>query len=285
MTTITHEDKQYILGSLVNENASHSIYRCEDEAGRQLLAQFGDRYVVKNAWILQKLATRAVEIEHVFQKLMHNEENAENTAQSLNYNLGFPELIKSIALEATKDTKWISVNILGFRGVDDIELMIPLVKFQKSGIRVDLRTSAWIMGKLLKIISFAHDFRIEIGRINGNNILIHPDKHYVVVFDWSYATIHDTTLKHLTISEEIKAAAKLVIKVLGTDLEKVVEHNTDYLYINFLKSLANDGESSAKRAHKKFYDIVDLLCENPDSVWEKGFYNFTTHNIGVENGT
>ena len=130
------------------------------------------------------------------------------------------------------------------------------------------------MGKLLKIISFAHDNNYTIGNISGNNVLIEPDKHYVIVFNWSMAEFHHDKVPASDQRREIQAAANLAIKLLGDALDKTCD--ADLPYVHYLRSLVMDGEYSAREAHRTFYEIVDALCEIPDSSMVAGFHEFTT---------
>ena len=254
---------EYVVGKMVAVNSRYSLYSCNDAAGRELLLQapISDNYAVsRNAFILDMLASRSLEVEE------------EYSNGDLNYDLGFPELCDSFMVKEKQ------VNVLGFRGnVASVGSIVPVVKIWKDNLRVDLRTSAWMIGKLLKLLVFAHEnseHLIQIGNISGNNVLIEPDQHYVIVFDWSGAVIHNAW-KGIIVRDEIKSAAQLVVKTIG-DLDHACVNDEDKVYINYLRLLAMDGESSASKAHKAFYDIVDSLCENDRSVWERGFYKFTT---------
>lgn len=267
---ITGKNGNYDVWDVVAENAVYRVRRCTDSHSRELLFQ-----IVIDANQNNKLALNALALSRL--KAASNEiekEYAESGSEgSLNYDLGFPELYDSFILTAQGSRQ---ANVLGFRGVETVGSIIPLVRIIKSPARIDLRTSAWIMGKLLKIIAFAHGHRFEIGKISGNNVLIEPDKHYVVIFDWSGSTLHEHSVPPSVRRNEIKLAAQSVIKVLGGDLDSVCENDADLPYTRYLQSLATSGESDADRAHKTFYGIVDSLCEDPLSVWERGFYEFTT---------
>lgn len=268
---IEGNNDSYTVGDLVAENSRYRVRKCTNSDGRELLLQVavddshnGD--VAKNAFLLSQLKSVADATQKRY-------EESERTG-SLSYDLGFPELCDNFVLESQGGRQ---VNILGFRYVDEVSSVIPLVKFWKSSLRVDLRTSAWIMGKLLKVVSFAHDNRMEVSRISGNNVLIEPDKHYTLVFDWSNVVIHEEAVPASVRRREIQASAQTVIKALGGDLDRARANDADLPYTNHLQLLSTTGESDATEAHRAFYEIVDSLCEDPESVWEKGFHEFTTH--------
>lgn len=267
---ITGKTGEYEIGDMVARNPRYRLYNCTDGSGRELLFQVAadpkrNGEVSRNAWVLSRLEKQAAEIEQEYAEVVGK--------GNLNYELGFPEVLDSFLAQAKQ------VNILGFRNVPSVKTIIPVVKIWKDSLRVDLRTSAWMMGKLLKLLVFAHDNRLQLGesKVSGNNVLIEPDQHYVLLFDWSQATIHEEEVPAKIRRGEIKAAAEVIIKALGDDLERAQENEADKVLTNYLRSLATSGESSAKKAHETFYGIVDSLTENPDSVWRRGFYKFTTY--------
>jgi len=259
---------------MVAKNSRYRLYNCTDEDGRELLFQVAadsshNGEISRNAWVLSRLAKRSDEIEAEYAAT----QTGADWVVPLNYKLGFPEVHDSFITQTKQ------VNILGFRNVPSVKSMIPVIKIWKDSLRVDLRTSAWMAGKLLKLLVFTHDHRFQVGdgQISGNNLLIEPDEHYILIFDWSKAVIHDGQVSAKVKRGEIKAAAQVIIEALGDDLERAQENEHDVTYTNYLRSLAVSGESDASKAHETFYRIIDDLCENPDSVWEKGFYKFTTY--------
>ena len=260
----------YEVGDIIADNKEIRTRRCTGAEDRELLCQIAvdsskNAGLARNALMLTQLAEASNRVEAEYA--------SQGGTVPLNYNIAFPELIDSFVLLEQGARQ---INILGFRHVSELHRLIPLVKLWKQGLRVDLRTSAWIMGKLLKTIAFAHNNSVEVSDISGNNVLIEPDQHYVFVFNWASAITHDGEVPSTVIREEIKRAAKVVIRALGDDLEVACPNEVDLPYVNYLYHLATSGESNAFRAHKTFYEVVDALCENPDSEWERGFYKFTT---------
>lgn len=256
----------YEIGAIVASNDQHKLRLCANSENQECLLQIAtDRttndVVARNAWFLKRLSEEASQIE-------------EKSEKPINYALAFPNLIESMTLSAEQGERL--VNILRFNNVESIGSLIPLVKIWKDSLRVDLRTSAWIMGKLLKVISFAHDCRIEVKEINGNNILIDPDQHYVIVFDWSRSVFHEDAIPASIVRDEIKKAAILVIKAIGGDLKAACETAADLPYIRFLELLSMHGANDARIAHQQFYEVVDSLCSHPESTWKTGhFHKFT----------
>jgi hypothetical protein len=189
----------------------------------------------------------------------------------LNYYLGFPELVDSFICN---DQGGRRVNIFAFRSVKSVNNMIPLIFItHKYRLRIDLRTSGWIMGKALKIIDFAHSNGIAINATAGNNILIERDNHYVVIFDWTDAQMYPGEIPIEVRTNDISQAAKAVITVLGGDWKKGrIPNNGEKAFVqytNFLLRLARGSESNAQRAHANFYEIIDAF-------WKRELYPFTT---------
>lgn len=261
----------YRVGKKVAETSEYRLYLCmQEEPERQCLLQIAaatdhNGGLDRAAYILGELERRSGELETEYEQVKTKPEDM------LNYGLGFPELVDSFICQEQGGRR---INILAFRGVEDVSNMVPLSNVTvKDQLRVDLRTSAWIMGKLLKLLVFAHGEKISVGLMTGNNILIEPNQHYVLIFDWSAAQTHSETVPAETRSQEISQAAQAVITVLGGDLEtgdfpddgdEAFSQYTDHLL-----RLARGGENQATRAHEKFYELID-------SLWQRKYHPFTT---------
>ena len=254
----------YDLQSLVAKNNRFELFQCTNKTGEEFLYQVptetGDEHVDKNVFFLDRINALSNDVEKLAETI-------------LNYNLGFPSVVDSFV----EDQK--SSYVLKFNGVDRVSDVIPIIKLCKEGFKVDLRTSAWILGKLLKTISFAHANGIEICNISANNVLIYPNMHYVIVFDWSNAEL--TKITSVIAKREIKKAASVVIKAVGGDLKAARVCDADESYINYIETLAEYGEKCAIKAHTDFYNIVNELCSVPNSVWKSGFHEFNAQKIGV----
>jgi len=262
---------RYEVGEQVGEADEYRLYLCTQESEtRQRLLQVATTVqyngeLDRAAYFLRDLTERAERVERAY------DEVKTDPRAVLNYQLGFPELIDSFRCDAQGE-RWI--NVLAFRCVDEVSSMVPLINItQKDRKRVDLRTSAWIMGKLLKLLVFVHSESVTVGKIRDGNIVIEPDKHYVLVFDWSGAQSHREPITREERQREVTLAARAVVAVLGGDVEEgfipdVADEQREYS--NYLLRLVQGGESDAQRAHLRFYEIVDQL-------WEREKYPFTTY--------
>ena len=260
----------YQVSKKVAETGNYRLYLCTQGGGeRQCLMQITTTVehngeLQRAAYILKELQRRADELEEEYAHVKTDPKVI------LNYKLGFPELVDSFICEEQGRRQ---INILAFRNVDDVSKVVPLINItERDRLRVDLRTSAWIMGKLLKLLAFAHSEGISIRLMTGGNILIEPDQHYVLIFDWSEARTYSERIPTAEQRQEISQAAQTVITVLGGSLETGVSPDDDeeafVRYTEHLLRLARGSECNAQRAHEEFYKLIDLL-------WERKYYPFT----------
>jgi hypothetical protein len=271
---LEHGSKQYHVGDLdtdlVAETASHRLYLCSQNGGRPQnllqvatdLAHNGE--LDRASYILEILLHHAEELESEYARVKTDPKDM------LNYQLCFPDLADSFVPADQGDRR---VNILGFRGVDDVRSMVPLYNIvHRDKRRVDLRTSVWIAGKLLKTLVFAHDASISVGDISLGNVLIQPDQHYVVVFDWANARQHTDGISQDVVRDEIRSAATTIIEILGGMDEHSVPDDDGEQYERYnahLAALASNGARTVEEAHRMFYTLADDL-------WPREFYPFTT---------
>ena len=267
----------YEVGVAVAETADYRLYLCR-KAGvdRGFLLQVanevaGNGKLDRAAFILNELAQKAEAVEAEYAKVKDSEKSF------INYNLGFPEVVDSFVCPEQGGRR---INILAFRYVDDVTKMVPIANItDKDHLRVDLKTSAWMMGKLLKMLTFIHNEGITIGQLSGNNVLVELEHHYVVLFDWSEAKMHTGEIPDELLKAEIAAAAQSVIVVLGGNLETGEIPNdgdVDFApYTEYLLRLSRGEENKAKQAHQRFYELITT-----ELGW-KGFHPFTTRGLGI----
>lgn len=266
---IENDSCLYRVGRQVAENSAYRLYLCQKEGEeRQCLLQIAmevehNGALQRAAFILGELARRAGELEEEYATVK------QDPKVFLNYELGFPELVDSFPCHEQGGRQ---INILAFRNVEDVSRMVPLVNIsEKDRVRVDVKTSVWIAGKVLKMYDFATSEGFSVN-LSGNNILIEPDEHYVAIFDWTEAEIHSETVPAEVRRKQIAQAARAVITILGGDIKSGIfpgDEEGASQYTDYLLRLARGGESNTQRAHARFYEIVDLL-------WERKFHPFTT---------
>ena len=272
MIEIRNDSHLYQVGKQVAETGTYRLYLCRDKAGRQCLLQIAvavgnNGGLQRTAYVLKELERRADELEKEYARVKTDPK------AMLNYEFGFPELVDSFV---SQEQGARHINILAFRNVEDVSSMVPLTNITaKDRLRVDERTSAWIMGKLLKLLAFAFSEGFSVDP-TGNNVLIEPKLHYVLIFDWSTAQVFPEAVARETQSLQISKAAQAVVVVLGGDLETgTFPDNTNKAYTDFVLKLARGGMGNAREAHKEFYTLVDAL-------WERKYHPFTTEPLKNE---
>lgn len=278
MTKIANGPNHYRAIKEVAKTRRYHLYLCvQEETGRQCLLQIAttaenNGELQRAAYILGELARHADKLEEEYKKVKTDPNVL------LNYQLGFPELVDSFICHEQSGRQ---INILAFRNVEDASDMVPIANITaKDHLRIDLRTSAWIMGKALKLAGFAHAQGFSIGLATGTNILIDGERHYVVIFDFTQAQIFEKEVPEEIRRQEISEAARAVITVLDGEAETglfpediVTEENMEY--IRYLLKLARGNVGDAREAHKTFYEIVDR-------TWKREFYPFTAKPLEVE---
>ncbi len=269
---VKHGDRQFEAGRLVADNGRYRQYLCVEigaDKEKECLLQIatatnGNGQLDRAAYFLQELERRAREVEKEFKKVRTDPK------VMLNYGLGFPKLVDSFVCQEQGGRR---INILAFRRVDQVGQMIPLSSVIKSNLMIDRRTSVWILGKLLKLLTFSHSEGIAVGRLDADNILLQPNQHYVVLFDWSEGSQYPEKVPAEIACQEITQAAISVMAALYYDPESGKfpddPDDPDDRYVKHLMTLAKGQEHRADQAHQEFYKLVD-------TIWERRFYPFTT---------
>jgi hypothetical protein len=269
---ISPESKtKYVVNERIAETEKFTAYSCIQEGannnGYILKIAKEARYnsiLDREAYILNLLFNESQKQEEAFQKANPK------TELKMNYHFTFPKLIETF-ISKEQDSRRILILDLGHVATKLSDLT-PLINLErKEGVRVDQRSSAWIMGKTLKALVFAHSTGIIVNDLSRNNILIQKGEHLVTLFDWSSAKITDSI--KIEESEEIARLARTIIRALGGDLKSGrIPEDTGSLqeYNNLIKKFAIGKGGSAKKAHKEFYNLVNKL-------WPREYYAFTTH--------
>lgn len=277
MNEIVNGPNHYGVIKEVARSEYYHLYLCvQEDTKRECLLQIAsvaehNGKIQRAAYILTELARHADKLEAEYEKIRADPKIL------LNYKFGFPELVDSFIYQEQGGRQ---INILAFRNVDDVADMVPLINItDKDKLRIDLRTSAWIMGKILKLLDFIYSQGISIDFTSGDNILINVDKHYVVFFDWTKASWSEMLeIDPVKVQRnEIAQAAQAVVIALGGNVETgFFPEDGNKEYINYLLKLARgDTITDAKTAHKNFYEIVNR-------IWKREFHPFTVKPLGLD---
>jgi hypothetical protein len=269
---ISPESKtNYVVEGGVAKTETFTAYSCapkETDSNCYILKIATDKkyntILDREAYILNLLFIESQKQEEAFQK-----ENP-GTKERMNYNLTFPKLVETFISEDQNSRR---IIVLDFTHVTKrLSDLTPLINLErKESVRVDQRSSVWILGKTLKALVFAHSAGITVNNLSRNNVLINKKEHLVILFDWSSAEVTaDIASKE---AEEIAQLANTVIRTLGWNLKTgliLTDVDSHSEYNELIKKFALGKSGSAKNAHKEFYDLADKL-------WPREYYAFTTH--------
>lgn len=259
----------YRVGKRLGSTDRYNLYLCQPEKAdtphilKVAAKRTANGILDREAFLLRDMReqAQALEVEYA----------AKGGTIPLNYQLCFPNLVETFI---GNDQEGRRISIINFNSVPNLQTMVPIGRIRTSDhVRVDPKTSAWMMGKLLKALVFAHDQRISVGFISGENILIERKEHYVTIFDWTKAKRYTGQVPKKVAAKEISQAAIEVIRALGGDPATGVlpEHEqlADDRYAVFLQRLARGAFSDAGAAHTEFYALIREL-------WPREYYPFTT---------
>jgi hypothetical protein len=267
------EDYPITENGLIGETEQFRLYECELPGGEVGILKISvsateNGVLDREAYILQVLQEEA--------DLAEKDYGRKNPGKVLNYRICFPNLVESFI---APDQGGRRVNILKFTHVGDaLWRLAPITHLaSRDYVRVDPRTSAWMLGKMLKLLVFTHSLGLENGQVTGENFLVERDQHYVALFDWSKATNHqDSGVPSKVASEEISRVATEVILALGGNPETgelpADEQLVDDRYARHIHNLAKGNVSDAYEAHTEFYKLIRAL-------WPREFWPFTSYKL------
>lgn len=187
----------------------------------------------------------------------------------LHYDRLFPARVESFeAAELGKRR----VNALTFTDVTSVAALLPLANvLQKDRLVLDLKTGAWVMGRLLKLLGFTHEQGVAIRTLGPNNILLDTDQHFAIVLDWTSALMFQEEVDRDAVRHDIACAARTVLVSNGLWGGNVPYSLTadEQRYIGLLQSFARGSSTDAVKAHRQFYDLLN-------KIWPVEFHPFTT---------
>jgi hypothetical protein len=268
---VVGKNHNYEIDRQVAEFGSHRIYLCKQEdSGRRCLLQVvvdtsHNGVLDRTAFLLKELERASEETERAYAR------HTGDPNDRMNYDLCFPEVVDNFIDEEQGGRR---IVILGFRRVENIKKVVPLrylISPQKDNQRVYVRSSVWMMGKLLKLLAFTHSKGFSFGEITVDKVMIVPDKHYIVLFDWTDGRRCDELTQDIA-RQEISQAAQVVLEALDADGEKIPMDDVEGAerYAKQLIHLSRGYEADARLAHQRFYDMVN-------SLWEPKWLELTTY--------
>lgn len=266
---LEHNGEDYKVGAMVSETSAYRWYLCEQvSSSRQCMLQVATGVehnggLEKAAFVLRKLRQTSDLFEVEYAK--------RGGSKKLSYERLFPGVVDGFVPENQGGRR---VNILAFAEINEVTSLVPLSNLrERDNLRVSLTSSAWVMGRLLKLLGFTHGEGVAVRVLGGNNVLLEPMNHYAVVLDWSSAHLYRDEVPAADRKLDIASAARGVFAAIGGNpaTGEYTYHgdDRDRRYVEFLWSLATNRQSSAERAHEQFYTLVEEL-------WGREFRPFKT---------
>ncbi len=164
------------------------------------------------------------------------------------------------------------VNVLDFSGLEIADLM-PLVRIAQQNQRVDLKTSAWIVDRMIKLLVFITESGVTTPMLM-DKFLICPERHQLMLLDWSSAIMCDSQYadeEHIDLN--ISNIGKCGLDLLGAQYDEdgwrypyPCQENemTRDDYISFLHCMAilwremyPFSENNTNVLHETFLDCID----------------------------
>lgn len=263
----------YEVGKLLGRTSVYNLYVCTAPNGEECIFKIAvdntqNGIIDREAYLLDTMFKRSAEMEK-------NHFNAHpGSKHKMNCQHFFPRVIDAFIFEEQGNRR---VLILGFPEIcSKIIELAPLEHLMtRENIRIDPKTSAWILGKLLKLLAFVHSMGMSLGQILGDNILINREKHHVAIFDWSKAKLSEPSSEQ--VASEISDVAEHVFLALGGNIEAAEIPDDSQLengeYLHFLLRLIHGKQTDAQDVHKRFYDLLSR-------IWpEGGFHPFTAYAV------
>lgn len=266
MVRITNRNDTYEVGEAVASTATYRLYLardlfCDEWRLLQIAAKPEDNGGLdRAAFLLERFATSGALLDAEYAK--------SHERKRLHYERLYPLLVASFVSPEQGNRR---INILGLADVPDLRRIVPLSSLRaKDRLRVDPETSAWIMGRLLKLLGFAHAQGVANRAMTSNNVLLDPEQHFAVTLDWSTARVFPGQVPAEHATSDIKAAAKAVFHALGGSVQNATwPYNGHEPYISLLRQLMYGGSPSADMALDQFYSTVRAEYGN-------SFHPFTT---------
>lgn len=188
------------------------------------------------------------------------------------YHPFVPQLVESFRHRdrTTKIERRINVTeslIPGFVSLMDVHNAYPR--------GVDPRDVAWMWRRLLTALGYAHECGVVHGAVMPENVLVHPEKHGLVLIDWTYSVPMKTPLKAMMkvtgrrlwyppeVEEKEPATQATDIAVASRTMGWLMGERTPGVFRSFIRGCTLDSE--AMRPHdawallREFDDLLERL--------------------------
>lgn len=259
---------RYEVIKRIGHDRSMNYYVCQNEVEEWLILaiavtmeQNGD--VDRVSYLLKRTAIGSDETEREYAEQTQN-------SNKLHYDWLFPQVVESFILQEQGQR-----NIVILRFLDaNLRKSFALKQIVDNKQRVDLKTSAWIMGRMLKLLGFLHENRI-LTPIWLNSFLLEPENHRLLMLEWTDATLSMQVTKAQSCMA-IRQAAECTMTLLDV---QCFDNGWKYpypiaegelRYIILLQEMQRGEYYDAYEAHREFYALIGEL-------WGRKYHPFTTY--------
>ena len=261
----------YEVGKKIATDALSSWYLCRDAADTELLLRITTDVEHNGAMEREAFVLRFLMAQSDAYKQKYESDPEFEDMQPFDWL--FSNLVETFACDEQGGRQ---INVFKIKDLKDIGALVPIASIRKKKLTVDLKTSVWMVGKLLKLLGFVHENGVIAGEIKPGKVLIDRDSHRVILIDWTNAVLCDGKMSREKTRNNISEAAQAVLKgALSCDdvTNCTTSDEAEQEYTDIVKSIAIGGFSDAGKAHVKLYDIVKKL-------WGISYHPFTTINTG-----
>lgn len=233
--------------------------RCLLQVARNLQANGG---LSRAKFVLDELAETSRHYDEIYSR--------QNKGKHLHYDRLYPRVDESFLLASQGGRR---VNVLSFTDVENVSMLIPLSNLRlKDRVILDLRSGAWVMGRLVKLLDYIHPLGIALRSLGPRNILLETSQHYAIVLDWTEALVFQQEVSSEAATADISRAAETVLEACGVpdqgSLPFMLQDGED-VYVAMMRDFAGGKIANADEAHVRFYDTCHRALGT-------GFHPFTT---------
>jgi hypothetical protein len=268
--TVSGKQGVYLIDRFLGETSTFRLYRCfvDSEDSPQLILKIAkdqdyNGILDREAYLLNWLRRKADEIQRDY--------TAKGNAGELGYHLAYPQVLDSAEVS---DQGGRRVMVLRFEIAEVLEELVPLSMVRKRDrVRIDMWTSAWLLGKYLKLLTFVHQVGVSVGNLTPSNLLAQRDAHLIAVFDWTkaeryHAGIVPQDRAQSELLAVVRAVRSLLMEVDGKSIPPDNHQDPDGRYRAKLEEMMLGREVDALHAHAAFYELVE-------EIWGRRFHPWT----------
>jgi hypothetical protein len=250
------------------KTAAYTVYLVTDESGAWYMLKVSPDIPGNGRLDREALVLKDIQAE--VKRILATEKPG-TVSSGLRYEKCFPKLRESFLFTEQGNRR---INIIEIPNTNSVKDLVPLEQWRtREHVRLDPKSSAWLLGRLLKIFTLTHPIGVGVGKINGGNILVNPEKHRAVFFDWTEAHQYEKYVPPEKVGEEIAEATKQVFMALGGSLAKGTlpqsDQLTDTRYAELLLRFMSGAERNPEKASQRFWKLIR-------EMWKSEFHTFTT---------